>query len=212
MNRSPRAPTAPAPTLRLRFSGTTRIAQFPHDRRGDSRLMVVNRSTGAISHKQFSDLERLDSAQRTESSPTRLASFARAAGIRENGIPPKGPAPSAAHRFNMGSDGARRRQLRKPGRTGSIIADDFEAEVIVCPTTERLSSGAGSTRHCPIEQAIESAATSLCLRTSRAPTSRRTPGRYQTVLCRLSTGSVAAPDRRSAFHTGRCWTELSAKG
>ncbi|HEY5021247.1 MAG TPA: S-adenosylmethionine:tRNA ribosyltransferase-isomerase, partial [Gemmatimonadaceae bacterium] len=36
-----------------------RIAQQPTPRRGDSRLMVVNRSTGDISHKQFSDLEQL---------------------------------------------------------------------------------------------------------------------------------------------------------
>ncbi len=36
-----------------------RIAQQPTARRGDSRLMVVNRSTGEISHKQFSDLEQL---------------------------------------------------------------------------------------------------------------------------------------------------------
>ena len=36
-----------------------RIAQHPTERRGDSRLMVVNRSTGEISHKRFSDLEQM---------------------------------------------------------------------------------------------------------------------------------------------------------
>src|SRR6202051_4966478 len=64
-----------------------RIAQHPPARRGDSRLMVVNRTTGEISHKQFSDLEQLiPSGDAIVLNTTRVFS-ARLLGVRENGTP-----------------------------------------------------------------------------------------------------------------------------
>src|SRR5467141_3448620 len=64
-----------------------RIAQHPTARRGDSRLMVVNRSTGEISHKQFSDLEQLIPPGDVIVLNTTRVFRARLLGIRENGTP-----------------------------------------------------------------------------------------------------------------------------
>jgi S-adenosylmethionine:tRNA ribosyltransferase-isomerase len=64
-----------------------RIAQFPTGRRGDSRLMVVNRSSGAIEHRQFSDLaEMIPSGDALVLNTTRVFR-ARLLGVRDNGAP-----------------------------------------------------------------------------------------------------------------------------
>src|ERR1700686_1972428 len=64
-----------------------RIAQQPTARRGDSRLMVVNRLTGEISHKQFSDLEQLIPAGDAIVLNTARVFRARLLGVRANGTP-----------------------------------------------------------------------------------------------------------------------------
>src|SRR2546430_8204116 len=64
-----------------------RIAQFPTARRGESRLMVVNRATGEISHRQFSDLEQLIPAGDAIVLNTTRVFRARLIGLRDNGAP-----------------------------------------------------------------------------------------------------------------------------
>src|SRR5438270_12997929 len=64
-----------------------RIAQFPSERRGESRLMVVNRSTGDITHRQFGDLEQLIPAGDAIVLNTTRVFRARLLGLRDNGTP-----------------------------------------------------------------------------------------------------------------------------
>src|SRR5204862_7362913 len=64
-----------------------RIAQFPTERRGESRLMVVNRSTDEIAHRQFSDLEALIPAGDAIVLNTTRVFRARLLGVRDNGSP-----------------------------------------------------------------------------------------------------------------------------
>src|SRR3954470_16142727 len=61
-----------------------RIAQFPSERRGESRLMVVNRSTGAIAHKQFGELAQLIPAGDALVVNTTRVFRARLLGVRDN--------------------------------------------------------------------------------------------------------------------------------
>ena len=64
-----------------------RIAQRPTERRGESRLMIVNRTTGEIAHKHFSDLSNLMPAGDALVLNTTRVFRARLLGIRENGTP-----------------------------------------------------------------------------------------------------------------------------
>jgi len=61
------------------------IAQQPTERRGDSRLMVVNRSTGEISHRQFNDIVELIPAGDALVINTTKVFRARLLGLRDNG-------------------------------------------------------------------------------------------------------------------------------
>ena len=64
-----------------------RIAQQPTERRGESRLMVVNRSTGEISHRRFADLaQMIPSGDALVLNTTRVFR-ARLLGVRDNGAP-----------------------------------------------------------------------------------------------------------------------------
>ncbi|HMJ20183.1 MAG TPA: S-adenosylmethionine:tRNA ribosyltransferase-isomerase, partial [Gemmatimonadaceae bacterium] len=128
-----------------------RIAQHPPARRGDSRLMVVNRASGEISHKQFSDLDQLIPSGDTIVLNTTRVFRARLLGIRENGTPaevlllrPLGDSTWEA----MVHPGGK----LKPGRTVHI-ADDFEAEIV--STTERRTRVVKFNTSLPVDQAIE---------------------------------------------------------
>ncbi|HST07824.1 MAG TPA: S-adenosylmethionine:tRNA ribosyltransferase-isomerase, partial [Gemmatimonadaceae bacterium] len=61
------------------------IAQQPTERRSDSRLMVVNRSTGEISHRRFSDIVDLIPAGDALVLNTTRVFRARLLGLRDNG-------------------------------------------------------------------------------------------------------------------------------
>src|SRR5687767_13228641 len=128
-----------------------RIAQQPTARRGDSRLMVVNRSTGEISHKSFSDLEQLIPAGDAIVLNTTRVFRARLLGIRENGTPaevlllrPLGDSTWEA----MVHPGGK----LKPGRKVHIN-DDFDAEIV--STTERRTRVVRLNASIPIDDAIE---------------------------------------------------------
>ena len=183
-----------------------RIAQFPTDRRGDSRLMVVNRSTGEISHKQFSDLEQLIPAGDAIVLNTTRVFRARLLGIRENGTPAEvlllRPLTDSTWEAMVHPGGK-----LKPGRTVHI-ADDFEAEIV--STTERRTRVVRFNTSLPIEQAIEKYGhVPLPPYITRADQPSDAE-RYQTVYAAES-GSVAAPTAGLHF-TPEMLDLLSAKG
>ena len=183
-----------------------RIAQQPTARRGDSRLMVVNRSTGEISHKSFSDLEQLIPAGDAIVLNTTRVFRARLLGIRENGTP--------AEVFLLRSLGDSTWEAMvhpggklKPGRTVHI-ADDFEAEIV--STTERRTRVVRFNTSLPIDQAIEKYGhVPLPPYITRAD-EKSDAERYQTVYAKES-GSVAAPTAGLHF-TPEILDNLSAKG
>ena len=183
-----------------------RIAQHPPARRGDSRLMVVNRSTGEISHKQFSDLDQLIPAGDTIVLNTTRVFRARLLGIRENGTPAEvlllRPLSDSTWEAMVHPGGK-----LKPGRTVHI-ADDFEAEIV--STTERRTRVVRFNTSLPIEQAIEKYGhVPLPPYITRAD-QQSDAERYQTVYASES-GSVAAPTAGLHF-TPEMLDLLSAKG
>ena len=183
-----------------------RIAQHPPARRGDSRLMVVNRSTGEISHKQFSDLEQLIPAGDTIVLNTTRVFRARLLGIRENGTPAEvlllRPLSDSMWEAMVYPGGK-----LKPGRTVHI-ADDFEAEIV--STTERRTRVVRFNTSLPIEQGIEKyghVPLPPYITRSDQPAGAE---RYQTVYANES-GSVAAPTAGLHF-TPEMLEQLSSKG
>ena len=183
-----------------------RIAQHPPARRGDSRLMVVNRSTGEISHKQFSDLEQLVPAGDTIVLNTTRVFRARLLGIRENGTPAEvlllRPLSDSTWEAMVHPGGK-----LKPGRTVHI-ADDFEAEIV--STTERRTRVVRFNTSLPMEQAIEKYGhVPLPPYITRADQPSDAE-RYQTVYANES-GSVAAPTAGLHF-TPEILDAFAAKG
>jgi S-adenosylmethionine:tRNA ribosyltransferase-isomerase len=183
-----------------------RIAQHPPARRGDSRLMVVNRSTGEISHKQFSDLDQLIPAGDTIVLNTTRVFRARLLGIRENGTPAEvlllRPLSDSTWEAMVHPGGK-----LKPGRTVHI-ADDFEAEIV--STTERRTRVVKFNTSLPMEQAIEKYGhVPLPPYITRADEPSDAE-RYQTIYARES-GSVAAPTAGLHF-TPEMLDLLSEKG
>ena len=183
-----------------------RIAQFPTDRRGDSRLMVLNRSTGEISHKQFSDLEQLIPTGDAIVLNTTRVFRARLLGVRDNGTP--------AEVLLLRSLGNSMWEAMvhpggklKPGRRVRI-ADDFEAKIL--STTERRTRVVQLNSSLPIEQMIEKYGhVPLPPYITRAD-QQSDAERYQTVYASES-GSVAAPTAGLHF-TSEMLDKLSSKG
>jgi S-adenosylmethionine:tRNA ribosyltransferase-isomerase len=182
-----------------------RIAQFPTDRRGDSRMMVVNRSTGEISHKQFSDLEQLIPAGDTIVLNTTRVFRARLLGVRDNDAPAEilllRPLGNALWEAMVHPGGK-----LKPGRVVRF-AEDFEAEIV--STTERRTRVVRLHSLLPLEQAIEKYGhVPLPPYITRAD-QRLDEERYQTVYANES-GSVAAPTAGLHF-TPELLDRLAAK-
>ncbi|MFL5555607.1 MAG: tRNA preQ1(34) S-adenosylmethionine ribosyltransferase-isomerase QueA, partial [Gemmatimonadaceae bacterium] len=183
-----------------------RIAQFPTERRGESRLMVVNRTTGDISHKQFADIEQLiPSGDAIVLNVTRVFR-ARLIGLRDNGAPaeilllrPLGEQMWEA----MVHPGGK----LKPGRIVRI-AEGFEAEIL--STTERRTRVVQLNSRLPIDEAIDKHGhiplPPYITRADQAADAER----YQTVYAKES-GSVAAPTAGLHF-TPELLDALSAKG
>ena len=183
-----------------------RIAQFPTERRGESRLMVLNRSTGEIAHKQFSDLEEMIASGDAIVLNTTRVFRARLLGVRDNGTP--------AEILLLRSLGNSMWEAMvhpggklKPGRIVKF-ADDFEAEIL--STTERRTRVVQLNSRLPIEDAIEKYGhvplPPYITRSDRPEDLER----YQTVYA-TETGSVAAPTAGLHF-TPEMLDRLSAKG
>jgi S-adenosylmethionine:tRNA ribosyltransferase-isomerase len=183
-----------------------RIAQQPTARRGDSRLMVVNRSTGEISHKQFSDLEQIIPAGDAVVLNTTRVFRARLLGVRENGTPAEvlllRPLADSTWEAMVHPGGK-----LKPGRTVHI-ADDLEAEIV--STTERRTRVVKLNTLLPIDEAIEKYGhVPLPPYITRADQPADVD-RYQTVYANES-GSVAAPTAGLHF-TPEMLDALAEKG
>jgi len=183
-----------------------RIAQFPTEQRGESRLMVVNRSTGEITHKRFSNLEQLIPAGDAIVLNTTRVFRARLLGVRDNGTPaeilllrPLGESMWEA----MVHPGGK----LKPGRVVKF-AEGFQAEIL--STTERRTRVVQLNSRLPIDEAIEKYGhVPLPPYITRADEPADAE-RYQTVYAKES-GSVAAPTAGLHF-TPEMLERLAAKG
>jgi S-adenosylmethionine:tRNA ribosyltransferase-isomerase len=184
-----------------------RIAQHPTERRGDSRLMVVNRATGEISHKQFSDLEQLIPGSDAIVLNTTRVFHARLLGVRDNQAPaevlllrPLGDSQWEA----MVHPGGK----LKPGRAVRFT-EDFEAEIV--STTERRTRVVRlKSSSLPVDQAIEKYGHVPLPPYIERADEASDEGRYQTVYAKES-GSVAAPTAGLHF-TSELLDRLTAKG
>jgi S-adenosylmethionine:tRNA ribosyltransferase-isomerase len=183
-----------------------RIAQRPTERRGDSRLMVVNRTSGEITHTMFSDLvDLIPTGDGIVLNTTRVFR-ARLLGTRDNGTPaevlllrPLGDSMWEA----MVHPGGK----LKPGKVVRI-ADGFDVEIF--STTERRTRVVQLTSVMPIDEAIEKHGhVPLPPYITRAD-QEADAERYQTVYANES-GSVAAPTAGLHF-TPEMLEQLQDKG
>ena len=182
------------------------IAQAPLARRDESRLMVVNRSSGEIGHRIFRDLEDIiPSGDLLVLNRTRVIR-ARLLGTRASGAPAEILLlkPLGENRYEaMVSPGGK----LKPGRR-VVISPDLSAEILeVTPRRTRIVRlvADGSIDqlierygHVPLPPYIER---------SDAPEDAE---RYQTVYAR-EPGSVAAPTAGLHF-TAELLTRLQTRG
>jgi S-adenosylmethionine:tRNA ribosyltransferase-isomerase len=183
-----------------------RIAQHPTERRGESRLMVVNRSTGEISHRWFSDLEQMIPPGDAIVLNTTRVFRARLLGIRDN------DAPAEILLLRSLGDNLWEAMVHpggklKPGRVVRF-AEDFEAEIV--STTERRTRVVRLKSSLPLDEAIEKYGhvplPPYITRADQAADEER----YQTVYAKES-GSVAAPTAGLHF-TPDLLDRLAAKG
>lgn len=183
-----------------------RIAQFPTERRGESRLLVLNRSTGEISHRQFADLVELIPAGDALVLNTTRVFRARLLGTRDNGTP-------AELLLLRSLGGLEWEAMVHPGgklKAGRIvkIADDFNAEIVA--TTERRTRVVRLNTPLDVEDAIEKYGHVPLPPYITRSDETSDAERYQTVYATES-GSVAAPTAGLHF-TPELLDQLSAKG
>ena len=183
-----------------------RIAQFPPERRGESRLLVLNRSTGEITHHRFADLADLIPAGDALVLNTTRVFRARLLGVRDNGTP-------AEVLLLRSLGGLEWEAMVHPGgklKPGRVVkfADDFNAEILA--TTERRTRVVRLNTPLDIEDAIEKYGhvplPPYITRNDEAADAER----YQTVYAKES-GSVAAPTAGLHF-TPELLEQLKAKG
>jgi S-adenosylmethionine:tRNA ribosyltransferase-isomerase len=183
-----------------------RIAQFPPDKRDESRLLVVDRATGSLAHRRFRDLSEMIPAGDAIVLNTSRVIKARLIGTRDNGAraeilllaPQRGGAWEA-----LVHPGGK----LKPGRRVQIAPDVVAVIEAVTPsrtrvvrfetalTVEQVMERYG---HVPLPPYID--------RADRDDDATR----YQTVYAR-EPGSVAAPTAGLHF-TATMLDELRAKG
>jgi S-adenosylmethionine:tRNA ribosyltransferase-isomerase len=183
-----------------------RIAQVPADRRDQSRLMVVDRTTGAIEHRRFADVASLIPPGDTLAINTTRVMRARLLGTRESG--------GKAEVFllkPLGDDCFE--ALVHPGgklKPGRVVHVASELDVEILEVTERRSRVVRLRTPLDVYEAIERFG-----HVPLPPYIARGDGaadaeRYQTVYARES-GSVAAPTAGLHF-TPELLATLAAKG
>ena len=182
-----------------------RIAQSPSERRDQSRLMVVDRATGSIEHRRFSDIVTLIEPGDVLALNTTRVLRARLLGTRESG--------GKAEIFLLKPLGDDRFEALvhpggklKPGRTVRVSP---ELDVDVLEVTERRSRVVRLRSSMPAAEAIERFGhVPLPPYISRGDDATDAE-RYQTVYAR-EPGSVAAPTAGLHF-TPELLTALEAK-
>jgi S-adenosylmethionine:tRNA ribosyltransferase-isomerase len=183
-----------------------RIAQAPAERRDQSRLMVVDRATGDISHRRFADVAELIAPGDVLALNTTRVFRARLLGTRDSGAP--------AEVFLLKRLGDDRFEALvhpggklRPGRTVHVAAD---LDVDILEMTERRSRIVRLRSPLAIEDAIDRFGhvplPPYIARGDAASDSER----YQTVYARES-GSVAAPTAGLHF-TPELLATLAGKG
>jgi S-adenosylmethionine:tRNA ribosyltransferase-isomerase len=182
------------------------IAQQPLARRDASRLMVVDRATGEITHRRFADIaELIDPRDVLVVNRTRVLR-ARLLGTRASG------APAEILLLKSLGDGRYEAMVApggklKPGRRVDI-APGFSAEIL--EVTERRTRIVRLESALPLDQAIEQFGhVPLPPYIDRADAADDAE-RYQTVFARES-GSVAAPTAGLHF-TSELLAAIAARG
>ena len=165
-----------------------RIAQTPADRRDQSRLLVVDRATGSISHRRFADVVELIAPGDTLAINTTRVVKARLLGTRDSGAP--------AEVFLLKRlEGDRFEALVHPGgklKPGRTIRITPELEVDILEVTERRSRVVRLRTPLDVNDAIERFGhVPLPPYIARGDVATDIE-RYQTVYAR-EPGSVAAP-------------------
>jgi S-adenosylmethionine:tRNA ribosyltransferase-isomerase len=165
-----------------------RIAQSPTEKRDESRLMVIDRTSGTIQHKKFRDLDELIPKGDAIVLNTTRVYRARLLGTRDSG------APAEILLLKPLGDGRYEAMVHpggklKPGRRVHV-SPDLEIEIL--EATERRTRVVKLRSTLPLEEAIERFGhvplPPYIARADEAPDSER----YQTVYANQS-GSVAAP-------------------
>jgi S-adenosylmethionine:tRNA ribosyltransferase-isomerase len=183
-----------------------RIAQQPSEQRGASRLMVVNRTTGEVSHRKFDDLDQIMPGGDALVLNTTRVFRARLLGVRDNGAP-------AEVLLLRHLSGREWEAMVHPGgklKPGKIIrvAEDFAIRIVA--TTERRTRVVSLDTSMRTEDAIEKFGhVPLPPYIARADESGDAE-RYQTVYAKES-GSVAAPTAGLHF-TPELLDRLAQKG
>ncbi|MEO5580748.1 MAG: tRNA preQ1(34) S-adenosylmethionine ribosyltransferase-isomerase QueA [Gemmatimonadaceae bacterium] len=165
-----------------------RIAQSPSERRDESRLMIVQRATGAISHGGFRDLASLIPAGDTLVLNTTRVFRARLLGTRDSGAPAEVLLlrPLGDHRYEaMVHPGAK----LKAGRRVHV-SPDLEVEIL--ESSDRGTRVVRLRSPLPIDAAIERYGHIPLPPYIQRSDDAEDAERYQTVYARES-GSVAAP-------------------
>lgn len=182
------------------------IAQRPLERRDASRLMVVDRTSGSITHRTFADIVDLIAPNDVLVVNRTRVIRARLLGTRASGAPaeilllkPLGDARYEA----MVSPGGK----LKPGRRVAI-APGFEAEIL--ETTERRTRIVRLESELPIDDAIDRHGHIPLPPYIERPDAGEDAERYQTVFAREK-GSVAAPTAGLHF-TPELLSAISARG
>lgn len=184
----------------------SQIAQFPAGQRDDSRLMVVNRETGAIEHGSFRDLvELIPSGDAIVLNTTRVF-HARLLGTRDSGAPAE-----LLLLKSLGDD--RYEAMVHPGgklKPGRIVHVSPDLEVEILESTERRTRIVLLRSPLPAEVAIERYGHVPLPPYIARPDVAADEERYQTVYAEQP-GSVAAPTAGLHF-TPRLLESLVEKG
>jgi S-adenosylmethionine:tRNA ribosyltransferase-isomerase len=164
------------------------VAQQPLARRDESRLMVVDRASGSISHRRFRDLADLIPAGDVLVLNRTRVVRARLLGTRASGAPAEIMLlkPLSGDRYEaLVSPGGK----LKPGRTVTI-APDFSVEIL--EVTERRTRIVRLVGHESLDALIERHGHVPLPPYIARPAATDDAERYQTVYAREA-GSVAAP-------------------
>ena len=183
-----------------------RIAQTPTERRGDSRLLVVDRSSGEITHRRFSDIAELIPPGDAIVLNTSRVFRARLLGKRSNG--------AAAEVLLLRALGEGRYEaMVHPGgklRPGRRVAISPELNVEIESTTDRRTRIVRLESTLPLEDAIEKHGHVPLPPYITRDDAQGDVARYQTIYAEQS-GSVAAPTAGLHF-TADILARLSARG